>query len=96
MSGFIFSLVVAVEYRLIHILSHLYPDISFLVSADFVWIYSVVFLRVIIIEIDSGSFGAMGQVFQQQPHRIVIQFHYLDIIYRNATIGWYRIILGPL
>ena len=44
MGGFIFSLVVAVEYRLFHILSHFYPDISFLIRADFVRIYSVVFL----------------------------------------------------
>lgn len=40
----IFSLVVAVEYRLFHILSHFYPYITFLIRADFAWIYPIVFL----------------------------------------------------
>ena len=44
MGWLIFSLVVAVEYRLFHILSHFYPYITFLIRADFVRIYSVVFL----------------------------------------------------
>ena len=56
MGRLVFGLVVTVVSVLPYYLSYFDPYISFLVGPDFIRIYSVVFLRVVIIEIDSGLF----------------------------------------